>query len=57
MSLLQLSQVSIPKGSVLGLNYSGMHDTALALVAPDGTPIYAIALERISRVKVDGPPP
>ncbi len=57
MSLLQLDQVSIPKGCVLGLNYSGMHDTAIALVSPDGIPLYAVALERISRVKMDGRPP
>ncbi|MCK9622340.1 MAG: hypothetical protein M0R47_17605 [Methylobacter sp.] len=57
MSLRQLSHRSIPKDSVLGLNYSGMHDTALALVSPDGTPLYAAALERFSRLKQDGRPP
>ncbi|MCF6281522.1 MAG: glycosyltransferase [Candidatus Polarisedimenticolaceae bacterium] len=44
----------IPKGSVLGLNYSGMHDTAIALVSPEGEPLFAVSLERISRVKQDG---
>lgn len=47
----------IPEGSVLGINYSGMHDTAIAIVSPDGTPTFAISLERISRVKQDGRPP
>jgi predicted NodU family carbamoyl transferase len=47
----------IPKGSILGLNYSGMHDTAIAIVAPDGTPLFAAALERFSRIKQDGRPP
>lgn len=48
---------AIPAGSVLGLNYSGMHDSAIAIVAPDGRPVYAASLERISRVKQDGRPP
>jgi len=47
----------IPHGCILGLNYSGMHDTALVLVRSDGTPISAVALERISRVKQDGRAP
>jgi predicted NodU family carbamoyl transferase/GT2 family glycosyltransferase len=47
----------IPTGSVLGLNYSGMHCSAIAIVAPDGEIIFAAALERFSRVKQDGRPP
>jgi carbamoyltransferase len=47
----------IPDQSVLGINYSGMHDSAIAIVAPDGTPIYAVSLERITRIKQDGRPP
>lgn len=47
----------IPFGSVLGLNYSGMHDSAIAIVAPDGAVVFAAALERFSRVKQDGRPP
>jgi len=47
----------IPLGSVLGLNYSGMHDSSIAVVAPDGELIFAAALERFSRVKQDGRPP
>jgi carbamoyltransferase len=47
----------IPEHSVLGLNYSGMHDSAIAVVAPDGEPLFAASLERISRVKQDGRPP
>ncbi len=45
---------AIPEGSVLGLNYSGMHDSAIAIVGPDGAPIFACSLERFSRVKQDG---
>jgi len=44
----------IPQGSVVGLNYSGMHDTAMALVSPDGEVLFALSLERLSRVKQDG---
>ena len=47
----------IPSGSILGLNYSGMHDSAVVIVGPDGTPIFACALERVTRVKQDGRPP
>ncbi len=57
MASLNLSNINIPTGSVVGINYSGMHDTALAIVAPCGTPIYAVALERISRIKQDGRSP
>lgn len=47
----------LPDGCILGLNYSGMHDSAIAIVSPDGTPLFAVSLERISRVKQDGRPP
>ena len=47
----------IPHGSILGLNYSGMHDSAIVIVTPNGEPIFAISLERISRIKQDGRPP
>jgi len=47
----------IPCQSILGINYSGMHDSSIAIVAPDGTPIFAVSLERITRVKQDGRPP
>ena len=43
-----------PVGSILGINYSGMHDSAIAIVSPEGVPIFALSLERISRVKQDG---
>lgn len=48
---------AVPNGSVLGLNYSGAHDTAIAIVAPDGRPIFALSLERLTRVKQDGRTP
>ncbi len=44
----------IPEGTVLGINFSGMHDTAIALVSQEGTPIFSVSLERLSRVKQDG---
>jgi hypothetical protein len=44
----------IPHGCVLALNCSGMHDTAWVLVAPDGGSVFAVTLERISRIKRDG---
>lgn len=54
MKFTSLYSKGIPKGSVLGINYSGMHDTSLALVAPDGEPLFCVSLERLSRVKQDG---
>src|SRR2546425_6209501 len=43
-----------PGKFILGLNYSGAHDTSVAVVAEDGTIVFACALERLSRVKQDG---
>ncbi len=48
---------NIPLGSVVGLNYSGMHDSSIAVVSPVGTPIFSVSLERYTRVKQDGRPP
>jgi carbamoyltransferase len=48
---------AVPSGSILGVNYSGMHDTSIAIVAPTGEPVFAVSLERISRVKQDGRSP
>lgn len=45
---------NIPAGSTLGINYSGMHDSAIAIISPEGDPVFAVSLERISRVKQDG---
>lgn len=47
----------VSPGSILGLNYSGMHDSAMAIVGPDSSILYASALERHSRIKQDGRPP
>jgi predicted NodU family carbamoyl transferase len=47
----------IPVGSVVGINYGGLHDSAVAIVTPDGEPIFSMALERLSRAKQDGRPP
>jgi len=48
---------NLPEKVILGLNYSGAHDTAIAIVSPSGEPIFAISLERITRIKQDGRPP
>lgn len=44
----------IPHGSILGINYSGMHDSSIALIDSDGKPLFCCSLERITRVKQDG---
>jgi len=49
--------VEIPEGSIVGLNYSGMHDTSVAVISPAGEPLYAISLERLTRIKQDGRSP
>ena len=41
-------------GSVVGINYSGMHDTSVAIVSPSGKPVFAVSLERLTRTKQDG---
>jgi carbamoyltransferase len=48
---------TIPKNSILGINYSGMHDSAIVIISPNGEIIFASSLERLSRVKQDGRPP
>jgi carbamoyltransferase len=47
----------IPDRSILGLNYSGVHDTTIAIVSSTGQIVFASSLERVSRVKQDGRPP
>lgn len=44
----------VPEHSILGLSYSGMHDSAIAIISPQGLPIFAQSLERTSRIKQDG---
>jgi carbamoyltransferase len=51
---LNILPKNIPEGCVLGVNYSGMHDSSVALVGPDGQAVFAVALERLTRVKQDG---
>jgi carbamoyltransferase len=46
--------IDLPAGSILGINYSGMHDSSIAIVTPEGKPVFAVSLERLSRVKQDG---
>lgn len=57
MAHIQWNRLEIPHGSVLGINYSGAHDSAVALVSPQGEVLFATSLERITRVKQDGRPP
>ncbi len=44
----------IPAGSILGLNFTGLHDSAIAVVSPEAEILFACSLERISRKKKDG---
>ncbi len=53
----KFSLPNIPNGSILGLNYSGMHDSTVAVVTESGGLVFACALERLTRVKQDGRPP
>jgi carbamoyltransferase len=39
---------------LLGVNYSGMHDSAVALLTDTGQVVCAVSEERLSRVKKDG---
>ncbi|MBI3811900.1 MAG: hypothetical protein HY283_06820 [Nitrospirae bacterium] len=48
--------INPPSGCILGVNYSGMHDSAIAIVTPKGDPVFAVSLERLSRFKQDGRP-
>ena len=43
-----------PNNSILGINYSGMHDTSFSIVDEFGKIVFASSLERYSRVKQDG---
>ncbi len=54
MTKVRRWEQDIPDGCVVGLNYSGMHDSAVALVDGAGKLVGAVALERMSRVKQDG---
>ncbi|MFQ5503731.1 MAG: glycosyltransferase [Planctomycetota bacterium] len=45
---------TLPEGCTLGLTYTNLHDSAIAVVGPDGQPLFACSLERLSRVKQDG---
>lgn len=47
----------IPTGSIVGINYNGLHDTSIAIVAPTGKLLFAMSLERLTREKQDGRPP
>jgi len=44
----------LPAKSVLGLSFSGDHDSAITVVSPKGEVILATSLERHLRIKHDG---
>jgi len=48
------NKIDIPKNSILGLHYSGMHDSSITVMSSNGEIIFASALERFSRIKGDG---
>lgn len=50
----QLLWPRCPPHSVAGMNYSGLHDSSMAVVAPSGEIVWACSEERLSRVKQDG---
>lgn len=41
----------------MGINYSGMHDSSIAIVGESGKILFASSLERLTRIKQDGRPP
>ncbi|HNI99017.1 MAG TPA: carbamoyltransferase C-terminal domain-containing protein, partial [Leptospiraceae bacterium] len=47
----------IPENSVIGINYSGMHDSAVVIVSESGKLLFASSLERVTRIKQDGRKP
>lgn len=57
LSFSEIVGQEIPKESVLGINYSGMHDTSISICSPQGDILFGASLERYTRVKQDGRPP
>jgi len=47
-------KIDIPKNSILGLHYSGMHDSSITVLSNSGEIVFASSLERFTRVKGDG---
>lgn len=41
-------------GGYVGINYSGMHDTAFTFISKDGAEVLSFSLERLTREKHDG---
>lgn len=52
--MLRINLPDIPNNSILGINYSGMHDTSFSIVGMSGEILFSSSLERFSRVKQDG---
>ncbi len=49
-----ISAKEIETGSIVGLHYSGQHDSAVSIVSPEGKLLFATSLERVTRIKKDG---
>ena len=49
-----MNKINIPQNSILGINYSGMHDSAVSIVSAKGEVVFSSSLERFSRIKQDG---
>jgi len=48
------NKYKIDKESILGLHYSGMHDSSISIISKNGKIIFSSSLERYSRIKQDG---
>lgn len=49
--------INIQDELIVGINYSGMHDTAISVVSLQGEILFSVSLERVSRWKQDGRSP
>ena len=48
------NRIDIAKDSILGLHYSGMHDSSVSIMDSKGNIVFASSLERFTRIKGDG---
>jgi len=46
-------QLKLPNNCIVGIHYSGMHDSSVSIIDQNGNIIFAASLERYSRVKQD----
>ena len=47
------SNLDMPNSCILGIHYSGMHDSSISVIDQNGKVIYASSLERLTRIKQD----